>query len=952
VIRRMQALARLASLALVLVGLLAAVPGQAAASGKDAKAIDPLTDLGQLLPAGSGEALGPVAISGGTVFAGAPATTISAEDQGAVFAFSAPAGAGSGVEHETADLIASDAGSGDSLGGSVSVSGQTVVAGGASGQGSGRLFVFTESAGGWSGVVEQAATLTASDGAKLYSPVISGQTVAALGDNPANGQASVYVFNEPAGGWSGSRQESAMLTVPNGTTALGSNLAVSGSTIVVGSPTWDAVYVFTEPAGGWAGTLGPGAVLTGSDVSAQEHTGLVPVNASFGWYVAVSGQTIVVGEAPGPGESRAAYVFTEPAGGWQSAAQSAELTSPGNVLFPGIPTPQTNQVAISGDTIAVAGSQGPGSPYGPGEVFIYTEPAGGWSGTLPESATLATPGGLISAPVIAGQTVFAGILSAASGQIAVGSGPVYEFNQPAGGWTGTVPATATLAAASSAATAGGLHLFAEPAGGWSSEPPTATLSPSGDTNALSFDAVSASGQTAVASADGRAYVFSEPAGGWSTATAAAELTDSGGAGLSAPVISGATIAAVAAAPGPLSGTAETANVFTEPAGGWSGSISQAATLSAGGRDKLVAVAISGSTIVAEGFHLTPSEGSDLYVFTEPTGGWSGVVHEAATLPLAGGPYVIGIAGRTVVAGGTISGRTVVAPNYAYVFTEPKAGWSGTLHLAATLTPAFYQPGTALVYTEPARGWSSTVHPTALLTVNGDVPVNVAISGRTITVAGPHDEGHGGCPCDGGLGLFTEPVHGWSGELTTAPSASTATEGGGSIALAIDGQTLFAGGQTIHGGSTTALNVFGVTKPILESPPHPPSTTGATLTGLATGKPRLKFKLSAGTNAAPSRSITITFPSGLGLSHSRKQLARGIPGLLARADGKYTLTAKRNKLTLTLSNPQTHISLTIGVPALKESKALIKKRPRKLKVLLRVVDGMGLTSSLVMTTIVK
>lgn len=144
----------------------------------------------------------------------------------------------------------------------------------------------------------------------------------------------------------------------------------------------------------------------------------------------------------------------------------------------------------------------------------------------------------------------------------------------------------------------------------------------------------------------------------------------------------------------------------------------------------------------------------------------------------------------------------------------------------------------------------------------------------------------------------------------------------------------------------------MSEPIPESPPHPPTVPSATLTGLATGKPRLKFTLAAGSNAAPIQSVTITVPSGLSFSHGRKQLARGVSGLAGTGVDKYTLAATGNRLKVALSGSVKRIPLTIGAPALKDSKALIKKRPRKLDILLRVVDGMGRTSALHMTIVVR
>ena len=144
----------------------------------------------------------------------------------------------------------------------------------------------------------------------------------------------------------------------------------------------------------------------------------------------------------------AVYLFTRPTGGWADETETARLVaSDGNAgdCF-------GTMVAISGDTVVV-GSAGqavctlagcPGRPARGQVPYVFTEPPGGWSGTVEESAKLA-----IADPGIAG---FAGV--AISGNTIVAS-PVppaqyvdvrtlYAFTKPAVGWSGTVLPTATF----------------------------------------------------------------------------------------------------------------------------------------------------------------------------------------------------------------------------------------------------------------------------------------------------------------------------------------------------------------------------------------------------------------------------------------------------------------------------------------------------------------------------
>jgi hypothetical protein len=166
----------LAQITLVAVGVLGASVGEAAAQSIPPSTNGLLAQVGQLVtPEGAGVAeagssLSNIVVSGGNVFAGAPVATITTQQQGAVFVYSERIGGWSGDQQETAELIASDPVAADALGGSVSVSGQTVVAGSPpTGPFTGRMFVFTEPPGGWSGTVYQAATLTAGTGTNVFA---------------------------------------------------------------------------------------------------------------------------------------------------------------------------------------------------------------------------------------------------------------------------------------------------------------------------------------------------------------------------------------------------------------------------------------------------------------------------------------------------------------------------------------------------------------------------------------------------------------------------------------------------------------------------------------------------------------------------------------------------------------------------------------------------------------
>lgn len=346
------------------------------------------------------------AISGATIVVGV--TNFDSEFTGlggsAAYVFTEPAGGWMGTLPDTAKLVASEGNSTDQFGWRVAVFGSTVVVGApldnviGHGQLSGSAYIFTEPAGGWVGTLTETAKLIASDGAPFdrlgASVAISAGTVflGAWGGGDFDFSGAAYVFTEPAGGWAGTLTEAARLLASDGVAfdALGESIAVSGTTVVVGASRdgdfTGAAYVFTEPVGGWTGTLTEAAKLVASDPAAADQDQL-------GLSVAVSGSTVVVG-APGDGHGvsyspdGSAYVFTEPVGGWVGTlTETAKLVA--SVVVAGENLGRS--VGVSGSNIVV----GSWSDFDNGRALLFTEPAPGWAGTLNEDAEF-----LASDPVI------------------------------------------------------------------------------------------------------------------------------------------------------------------------------------------------------------------------------------------------------------------------------------------------------------------------------------------------------------------------------------------------------------------------------------------------------------------------------------------------------------------------------------------------------------------------
>ena len=256
-------------------------------------------------------------------------------------------------------------------------------------------------------MINQTTELTASTGVAYdnlgSSVAVSGDTVVVGADGACNGFGVAYVFTPPGGVWPATLSEIAGLVASDGTagTSFGSSVSISanGNTVAVGAATaavgansdQGAAYVFTEPANGWSHPLPSNAKLLAAHGAAYDD---------FGSSVSVSadGSTVVVGadgwNAPMVGNSAVpgkAYVFTAPAGGWNGTAnENAQLVASDSAAGDWF----GQSVAIDGGTVVV------GAPYATvggngsqGEAYVFSQPAGGWTGTVNEDSKLAASGG-------------------------------------------------------------------------------------------------------------------------------------------------------------------------------------------------------------------------------------------------------------------------------------------------------------------------------------------------------------------------------------------------------------------------------------------------------------------------------------------------------------------------------------------------------------------------------
>lgn len=442
---------------------------------------------------------------------------------------------------------------------------------------------------------------------------------------------------------------------------LGFAVAISGDTIVVGSPEHQvggkaqqgAVYIFVKPAKGWATTSTFTAELTASDGLAMDN---------FGEAVSISGDTIIVGScsltgvcANGPGK---VYVFEKPANGWAATSSaSAELTASDGAATDSFGIPAD----IAGDTVVVGTQPAPGAAIS-GKAYVFVKPAGGWSSTTETAELTASdeqPGDVFGEVAVSGDgnTIFVGspLASVNSGSQ---QGAGYVFAKPAKGWATTNQFAAKLTAGDEETS--DQFGFCQNSGCISNDGSTIVL------GAPQLDVFSSN-----ATGPGKAYVYVKPADGWTTTSIAdAELTASDGNlgdafGFSEAVSSdGDEVAIGSVVASPMVHGQGAIYVYNRPSSGWARTASFDAKLlanNAGQGDNLgFAVSLDQGTIVGGAIAVS-----------EPVGGQG-----AAYVFGAGEPFSISAGSGVNVSSPGQSGSTAVT-------VSPNGGFTGTVTLSCT-----------------------------------------------------------------------------------------------------------------------------------------------------------------------------------------------------------------------------------------------------------------------------
>jgi hypothetical protein len=321
-------------------------------------------------------------------------------------------------------------------------------------------------------------------------------------------------------------------------------------------------------------------------------------------------------------------------------------------------------------------------------------------------------------------------------------------------------------------------------------------------------------------------------------------------------------------------------VYVEPPSGWSGTIVQAAKLTASDGTALTSLAVSGDTIAAAG-------GNRVYVFVKPAGGWAKTAHEVARLTAAGASTLAQVGVEVAFDGSSI----IAAAPYAYpdlsvgaqyVFARPAGGWRGFGHQQAEIDYRFQD---------------ETLGP------------QIAANGGTLSwVADYTGDGHE-CPCEPDVFAVNRPSDGWHGTFSASPaipvnSNQDVRDYAGPDEIATDGENVLI-------ATENAVDVYSLLQP--------PQLSNVSLTGLTAGQPRLSLRLREA-GPTPIGALTITLPRGEAFTPA----TQGDVGIRITGARATKIARSGRSMTMRLSAPTGPISIQIPAAALSQTAQLTRQ----------------------------
>ena len=646
------------------------------------------TPLQLLHPAGSANDLfgASTAIDGDTMIVGAPGDNVGANvHQGTAHIYR---WSGSGWTYE-ATLVAADGATVDYFGSSVAISGDTAIVGaylddvGANTY-QGSAYIFVRTGNTWT----QQAKLTAADGAASDvfggSVAISGNTaiVGAFADDVGinTDQGSAYIFVRTGTTWT----QQAKLTATDGAASdnFGTYVGISGDTAIVGAAYVDvgsnldqgSAYIFVRTGTTWTQQT----KLTAPDGATADY---------FGWSVAISGDTAVVGAIFDSVDTN-----TNQGSVWVFSRVGSRWIGPDLRLIASDGAAEDrfgSSVAISGNT-AIFGAYGDdvGANADQGSAYIFIRSGANWIQQAKLTASDGAAGDHFGLSVaLSGDTA---IVGAFHGTTYLDDGSAYIFTRSGSTWTQQAKLSATDGVF--------YHGFG------------ASVALAGDTAIVgaNWDVIGVNAQ------QGSAYIFTRSGSSW---TQQAKLTASDGAasdnfGYSVALAGNTAIIGAFGDDIGANSDQGSAYIFTRSGSTWSQQAKLTASDGAAGDNFGNSVALSGDTAIVgswfDDIGTNPEQGS-AYVFTRSGSLWT----QQAKLTASDGSArqlfgaSVAISGDNVVVGASAAWA-------AYIFSRTGTTWIEQTKLTARYGTASSALGNSVALSTD----------TVLVGANDDVGTNV------------------------------------------------------------------------------------------------------------------------------------------------------------------------------------------------------------------------------------
>jgi len=652
--------------------------------------------------------------------------------------------------------------------------------------------------------------------------------------------------------------EEAQLTADDSATSdnFGRSVSISGDSVVVGAPGNDdagsfsgSAYIFTRTGSSWSLQ----AKLTADDAAATDL---------FGWSVAISGNSVVVGayrDDDNGTESGSAYIFTRTGNSWSLQTKLTASDAAAGDQF-GL------SVALSGDSAIISAYLDDDTASGSGSAYVFTRSGDSWSqqGKLTASDAAAFDNFGFSV-AISGDSVVVG--ANRDDDAGSASGSAYVFTRSSSIWSQQAKLTASDAAAGDefgrsvaisgnyaiisshedddgGPGSGSAYVFVRSGATWTQQNKltandAAPIDNFGSSVAINGNHILVGSPGSGVGVTGKVYAYTRSGNSWfwQNTLNASDATSSNEFGRSLAMSSDSSIigANVNDTMGSFAGSAY---IFTRSGNSWSEQAKLTANDTAIDDNFGYSVAIAGDSAVV-GAYFDDDAGLDsgsAYVFTRNNSTWSlqtKLTASDATVDDQFG-YSVAISGDSTVIGALQTNDAGTSSGSAYVFTRTGSSWSQQAKLTASdaasndlfgisvsisgdsVTVGAYQndekgidSGSAYVFIRSGSSWSQQAKLTASDAAVSDLfGVSVDISGDSIVIGAFGDDDSG--TDSGSAYVFTRSGSTWSqqAKLTASDAADFDFFG---VSVAISGDSIAVGAQLNDNAATNAGSAYVFTR---------------------------------------------------------------------------------------------------------------------------------------------